>query len=125
MGRHTMHTDKYKGKYRIASARLATWDYGRNAAYFITICTHQRMHVFGTVVDCVFRPAIAEFGIDLAGVQNQRHQNTHANTRLHLRGRNAIMTTLCAVRLNANASANILSKTPEMGRRYILYVGML
>ena len=45
-----MHTDKYKGRFRIASARLATWDYGRNAAYFITICTHQRMHVFGTVV---------------------------------------------------------------------------
>jgi len=45
-----MHTDKYKVKYRIASARLATWDYGRNAAYFITICTHQRVHVFGTVV---------------------------------------------------------------------------
>jgi putative transposase len=51
IGRHTMHTDKYKGKYRIPSARLATWDYGRNAAYFITICTHQRMHVFGTVVE--------------------------------------------------------------------------
>jgi putative transposase len=46
-----MHTDKYKGKYRIASARLATWDYGRNAAYFITICTHQRKHVFGKVVE--------------------------------------------------------------------------
>src|SRR6266508_2232857 len=50
-GRHTMHTDKYKGKYRIASTRLASWDYGRNAAYFITICTHQRLHVFGTVVE--------------------------------------------------------------------------
>jgi len=29
---------------------LASWDYGSNAAYFITICTHQRVHVFGTVV---------------------------------------------------------------------------
>jgi putative transposase len=46
-----MHTDKYKGKYRIASARLASWDYGRNAAYFVTICTHNRTHVFGEVTD--------------------------------------------------------------------------
>jgi REP element-mobilizing transposase RayT len=46
-----MGTDKYKGKYRISSARLASWDYGSNAAYFITICTHGRAHVFGKVVD--------------------------------------------------------------------------
>ncbi|RIK35167.1 MAG: transposase, partial [Chloroflexi bacterium] len=36
--------DKFKGKYRIASARWATWDYGRNAAYFVTICTQGRAH---------------------------------------------------------------------------------
>jgi REP element-mobilizing transposase RayT len=46
-----MDTDKYKGKYRIASARLASWDYGSNAAYFITICTHHRTHAFGEVID--------------------------------------------------------------------------
>ena len=44
-------TDKYRGKYRIPSARLATWDYGSNAAYFITICALDRTHVFGEVVD--------------------------------------------------------------------------
>jgi REP element-mobilizing transposase RayT len=47
----TMRADKYKGKYRISSARLASWDYGSNAAYFITICTHGRAHAFGEVVD--------------------------------------------------------------------------
>jgi REP-associated tyrosine transposase len=46
-----MHADKYKGKYRIASARLASWDYGSNAAYFITICTHDRAYAFGEVVN--------------------------------------------------------------------------
>jgi putative transposase len=46
-----MDTNKYQGKYRIPSARLASWDYGSNAAYFITICTHNMVHAFGEVVD--------------------------------------------------------------------------
>jgi len=40
-------TEKYQNKYRIASARLPQWDYGWNAAYFVTICTHGREHYFG------------------------------------------------------------------------------
>jgi len=43
--------DKYKGKYRIASARWAAWDYGSNASYFVTICTAGHTHDFGRVVD--------------------------------------------------------------------------
>lgn len=39
--------DKYQNKYRIKSARCPTWDYRSNAAYFITICTHNRLHYFG------------------------------------------------------------------------------
>ncbi|MFT5749930.1 MAG: putative transposase [Ancylomarina sp.] len=44
-------SDKYKGRYRIESARLKSWDYGWNAAYFVTICTHCREHYFGDIVD--------------------------------------------------------------------------
>jgi putative transposase len=43
--------EKYKGKYRIPSARWAAWDYGSNAAYFVTICIADRTHDFGEVVD--------------------------------------------------------------------------
>jgi putative transposase len=43
--------DKYQNKYRIPSARLPHWDYGSNGAYFITICTAQRTHFFGTVTN--------------------------------------------------------------------------
>jgi len=43
--------DKFKNKYRIPSARLQNWDYGWNAAYFITICTKNRKHYFGNVVE--------------------------------------------------------------------------
>ncbi|RXQ88490.1 transposase [Ancylomarina salipaludis] len=44
-------TEKYQNKYRIASARLPGWDYGWNAAYFVTICTHGRKHYFGDIVN--------------------------------------------------------------------------
>lgn len=43
--------DKFRNKYRISSARLQNWDYGLNAAYFVTICTQGREHYFGDVVD--------------------------------------------------------------------------
>ncbi len=45
------NTGKFKNKYRIASARWAAWDYSSNAAYFITICTANRAHDFGRIVD--------------------------------------------------------------------------
>ena len=41
---------KYKNKYRISSARLQSWDYGQNAAYFVTICTHNRIRFLGKIV---------------------------------------------------------------------------
>ncbi|MCW3094256.1 MAG: hypothetical protein JWP81_5325 [Ferruginibacter sp.] len=46
-----INSRKYKNKYRIPSARLKNWDYGSNAAYFVTICTKQRKHFFGEIVD--------------------------------------------------------------------------
>lgn len=43
--------EKYQNKYRIPSARLQTWDYGSNAPYFVTICTHGRECFFGNIVE--------------------------------------------------------------------------
>ncbi|HMS63796.1 MAG TPA: transposase [Ignavibacteria bacterium] len=42
--------EKFKNKYRISSARLQTWDYGNDGAYFITICTKYKEHFFGEIV---------------------------------------------------------------------------
>ena len=42
--------DRYKNKYRIPSARWSEWDYGSNAAYFVTICTAHRERFFGEIV---------------------------------------------------------------------------
>lgn len=41
--------DKFRNKYRIASARLQNWDYGLNAMYFVTICTKNKISFFGDV----------------------------------------------------------------------------
>jgi putative transposase len=41
--------NKFKNKYRIPSTRLQTWDYSKNGAYFITICTQNREHFFGNI----------------------------------------------------------------------------
>ena len=47
----TTVTDKYQNKYRIPSARLQSWDYSSNAAYFITICTTKREQYFGQITN--------------------------------------------------------------------------
>lgn len=41
--------DKFQNKYRIPSARLQHWDYRWAGAYFITICTNDRLHYFGKI----------------------------------------------------------------------------
>ncbi len=43
--------DRFQNKYRIASARLQHWDYGCNAAYFVTICTQNREYYLGDVIN--------------------------------------------------------------------------
>ena len=42
--------EKYHNKYLIPSARLQTWNYKWAGAYFITICTQNRIHYFGEIV---------------------------------------------------------------------------
>ncbi len=46
-----MMSERFQNKYRIQSSRLKNWDYGKNAFYFVTICTKNRVCFFGDVVD--------------------------------------------------------------------------
>ena len=41
--------EKFKNKYRIQSARAPWWNYANDGAYFITICTFGREHLFGEI----------------------------------------------------------------------------
>ena len=43
--------EKFRDKNHKRSIRLSTWDYSWNAEYFITICTKNRAHFFGEVVN--------------------------------------------------------------------------
>ncbi len=45
----------FQNKYRIASTRAPWWDYGQDAAYFVTICTAGRKHFFGDVVNGIMK----------------------------------------------------------------------
>jgi putative transposase len=47
-------TDKFQNRYRIPSSRAQWWDYGHNAAYFVTICTHNRFCYFGDIAETRF-----------------------------------------------------------------------
>ena len=38
-------------QYHRRSIRLQGYDYTQNGAYFVTICAHERRHLFGNVVD--------------------------------------------------------------------------
>jgi REP element-mobilizing transposase RayT len=42
---------RFKDRYRIESARLPGWDYAAAGCYVVTVCTQQRRHFFGEVVD--------------------------------------------------------------------------
>ena len=42
-------SEKFQNKYRISSSRLQNWDYASKGAYFITICTQNRVHYFGKI----------------------------------------------------------------------------
>ncbi|MBD3311586.1 MAG: hypothetical protein GF349_03775 [Candidatus Magasanikbacteria bacterium] len=39
----------FRNKYRISSTRLRGWDYGKDAAYFVTICTKKNFCYFGEI----------------------------------------------------------------------------
>ncbi len=43
--------EKFRGKYNVQSNRLQGYDYSSAGAYFITICTKNREHFFGEIID--------------------------------------------------------------------------
>lgn len=50
-------TTLYKNKYRIESTRLKNWNYANEAAYFVTICTKNREHYFGEIIEGKLHPS--------------------------------------------------------------------
>ncbi len=50
-------TEKYKDKYRVESTRLRHWDYSVGS-YFVTICTRDKEHYFGNIIDGIMQLSI-------------------------------------------------------------------
>jgi hypothetical protein len=44
-------TRKFKNKYHVDTVRAKWWDYTNNGSYFVTICTKDRQHFFGNIVE--------------------------------------------------------------------------
>jgi putative transposase len=59
---------KFRNRYRIESTRLRGYDYSRDGAYFVTICTKNRDCIFGdvVVVETGLRPVSTT--INLSGI---------------------------------------------------------
>ncbi len=49
-----------KREYHRQSIRLENYDYSSNGAYFVTICTAQRLHLFGEIIDATMQ--LNDFG---------------------------------------------------------------
>lgn len=55
----------FQNKYRAESHRLPGYDYGSNGMYFVTICTKNREHYFGEILDGqLITTAIGQIAID-------------------------------------------------------------
>ena len=63
-------SDKFKDKYRIPSTRLRGYDYGQSGAYFITICTKNRI------------PYLGEIQVNSVEAQDFAPSETHNNASL-------------------------------------------
>src|SRR6266542_4906900 len=50
-----MRADMRIARCRRRSIRLCEYDYRRDGAYFITICTHDRAPIFGSIVNASVR----------------------------------------------------------------------
>ncbi len=72
--------DTYQNKYRIKSARLEGYDYRQAGLYFITICTYNREHYFGEIVDSEMQ--LSNIGV-LADVFWHEIKNHKKNIALH------------------------------------------
>ena len=72
--------EKYQNRYRIESARLKGYDYGNAGLHFITICTANREHYFGEIIEGKMQ--LSNIGI-LADVFWHEIKNHSKNIELH------------------------------------------
>jgi REP element-mobilizing transposase RayT len=72
-------SEKFRNKYRIPTARWQQWDYASEGIYFITICTKNRQHFFGEIIDG--RMILNDFG---KTVKNEWIKSVEIRPDMHL-----------------------------------------
>lgn len=76
--------EKFQNKYRIPSARLKGYDYGSHGMYFVTVCTKNKNHYFGTIVETDDCPS----QINTNDCPSQKQNNTEPDNHLALQNKN-------------------------------------
>jgi putative transposase len=63
--------ERFRNKYRASTTRLSGYDYSRNGAYFVTICTRKHICYFGNIdVETGLRPVSTKKIDDVNYVRN-------------------------------------------------------
>ena len=73
--RETLPPMRFRGRYRIPSARLAGYDYASTGLYFVTCCTHRRAPLFGSFD--------GEAGVRLSAIGHLAASVWHSIPRVH------------------------------------------
>lgn len=76
--------EKFQNKYRIPSSRLKGYDYGSHGMYFVTICTKNKNHYFGTIVETDDCPS----PINANDCPSRKQNNTEPDNHLALQNKN-------------------------------------
>jgi REP element-mobilizing transposase RayT len=80
--------EKFRNKYRVQTTRLFGYDYTRNGAYFITICTKKHICYFGDIeVETGLRHVSTNNKIDInnKNITNLRHSHDFQNNNARIK----------------------------------------
>lgn len=61
---------RFQNKYRTTSSRLKGYDYSKECAYFVTICTKDKLHYFGEIIFDTDNPLVNLSPIGLIAAQH-------------------------------------------------------
>jgi hypothetical protein len=65
--------EKFRNRYRVSTNRLWGYDYTRNGAYFITICTKKKIPFLGVINDG--KMTLSETGIIVNNARSSSWNN--------------------------------------------------
>ena len=108
---------KFLDKFRIDSAIATWWDYSSSGTYFVTICTHDRSHSFGEIVNGKMN--MSKIGEFAQQYWNEIPKHIPISNPI-LSGRKGSGTGLFATKMNITGHKNTSSTIPNIGLNIVL-----